>query len=93
MSILVELPSALLPYAGGSSQVELEAPGRTVGDALAALSGRHPGVVDRVLDERGAVRQHVNVFVDGDDIRYLGGLHAPVADGATVVIVPAVSGG
>jgi len=93
MSITVELPSALLAYAGGSSEVELPPGCGNVGDALAALGGRHPGVVDRVLHERGQVRQHVNVFVDGDNIRFLDGLRTRLADGSTIVIVPAVSGG
>jgi len=93
MSITVELPSALLPYAGGSSEVSLDAPCETVGQVLEALAGRHAGVVDRVMDERGEVRQHVNIFVDGDNIRFLDGLGTAVSDGASIVIVPAVSGG
>jgi sulfur-carrier protein len=93
MRVTVELPSALLPYAGGSSELSLEAPGGTIQDVLSALAERHAGVVDRVMDERGEVRQHVNIFVDGDNIRFLEGLGTSVADGATVVIVPAVSGG
>jgi molybdopterin synthase sulfur carrier subunit len=93
MSITVALPGALLPYAGGSSEVVLEARCRTVGDALGALAERHAGVVDRVMDERGEVRQHVNVFVDGDNIRWLEGLATPVDERSTIVIVPSVSGG
>jgi MoaD family protein len=93
MPITVELPSALLPFAGGSAEVALEVACDDVGAALGALADRHPGVVDRVLDERGEVRQHVNVFVDGDNIRFMDGLRTPVADGAVIVIVPAVSGG
>jgi len=65
----------------------------TVGDALGALAGRHAGVMDRVMNERGEIRQHVNVFVDGDNIRFLDGLRTPVGQGSTIVIVPAVSGG
>lgn len=93
MEITVELPGALRPYAAGSPEVRLEARCRTVGDALGALAGRYPGVVDRVVDERGAVRRHVNVFVDGDDIRFLDGLSTAVREGSTIVIFPAVSGG
>ena len=65
----------------------------TVGDALAALATRAPGVVDRVLDECGVLRPHVNVFVGEESIRFLGGLDAPVPEGSTITIVPAVSGG
>ena len=93
MRITVELPGALQPYAGGSPEVRLDARGGTVGDALGALAGRYPGVVDRVVDESGAVRRHVNVFVDGEDVRFLGGLATPVREGSTLVIFPAVSGG
>lgn len=93
MEITVELPSALLPYAGGSSEVVLRGPCATVGDALGALAARHAGVVDRVMDEQGQVRQHVNVFVDGDNIRFMDGLATPLAERSTIVIVPAVSGG
>lgn len=93
MAITIALPSALQPYAGGSLEVRLEDRCRTVGDALGALAGRHGGVMDRVMDERGQIRQHVNVFVDGDDIRFLDGLRTAVGEASTIVIVPAVSGG
>jgi molybdopterin converting factor small subunit len=65
----------------------------TVNDALGALAGRHGGVVDRVIDERGELRKHVNVFVDGDNVRWLDGLQTAVEEDSTIVIVPAVSGG
>jgi len=93
MPITVELPSALRPYAGGSPEVTLQDRVATVRDALDVLAGRHAGVVDRVMDERGAVRQHVNVFVDGENIRFLDGLGTGVGESSTIVIVPAVSGG
>lgn len=93
MPITIALPSALQGYAGGSSEVTLDGRCATVGDALDALAGRHAGVVDRVRDERGLVRQHVNVFVDGDNIRFLDGLRTPLEPSSTIVIVPAVSGG
>jgi molybdopterin synthase sulfur carrier subunit len=93
MAITVELPGALRPYAGGRAEVVLEDGCRTVGDALGALAGRHAGVADRVMDERGAVRQHVNVFVDGDNIRFLDGLGTAVGERSTIAIVPAISGG
>jgi molybdopterin converting factor small subunit len=57
------------------------------------LRVRHPGVWDRVLTEEGAVRQHVNVFVGDESIRYTGGLDTPVPPSAVISIVPAVSGG
>ena len=93
MPITIALPGALTPYAGGSSEVTIDGRCGTVADALGALAGRYGGVVDRVMDERGQVRQHVNVFVDGDNIRFLEGLGTPVGEGSTITIVPAVSGG
>ncbi|HEU4456605.1 MAG TPA: MoaD/ThiS family protein [Longimicrobium sp.] len=93
MGIIVSIPGALQPYAGGRSEVALDARCGTVGEVLCALAGRHAGVVDRVMDERGEVRRHVNVFVDGDNIRFLDGLRTAVGESSTIVIVPAVSGG
>jgi molybdopterin converting factor small subunit len=61
--------------------------------ALAKLWLECPAVRDRVLTERGSVRAHINIFVDGEDTRYTGGLDTPVRDGAEVFLVPAVSGG
>lgn len=93
MPITIALPGALKPYAGGSPEVSIDGGCGTVREALGALAGRYAGVVDRVMDERGQVRQHVNVFVDGDNIRFLDGLGTPVGEGSTITIVPAVSGG
>jgi molybdopterin synthase sulfur carrier subunit len=93
MPLIVELPAALRLYADGAAEVALPGGCATVGEALRVLAGRYAGVVDRVMDERGAVRQHVNVFVDGENIRFLDGLATAVGDSSTLVIVPAVSGG
>jgi MoaD family protein len=93
MGITIALPGALQPYAGGSPEVELADRFHTVGDALAALAERHGGVMDRVTDERGELRPHVNVFVDGENVRFLDGLGTALGEGSTIVIVPAVSGG
>ena len=91
--ITVELPRALAPYAGSKPVIELDDPCSDVGEALSALASRFPGVGDRVVDERGAVRQHVNVFVDDENIRFREGLRTPVSEGSNVLIVAAVSGG
>jgi sulfur-carrier protein len=77
--------------AGGQSVVEVD--GSTVGDVLKSLDAAHPGFADRLLDEQGALRRFVNVFVADDDIRFLQGLDTPVPDGETVSILPAVAGG
>ena len=93
MGITIALPGALQPYAAGSAEVTLAAGCRTVADAIAALAARHGGVVDRVTDERGALRPHVNVFVDGENVRFLDGLGTALGEDSAIVIVPAVSGG
>jgi molybdopterin synthase sulfur carrier subunit len=91
--ITIELPRALQPHAQGSAALVLDRRFATVGEALASLADRYPGVLDRIIDERGEVRPHVNVFVGPESIRFLGGLRAPLPEGSTVTIVPAVSGG
>jgi len=93
MPVTVHLPGPLSAYAGGASRVVLEAGPGSVGEALAALGARHPGVRDRVLDEQGRVRPHVNVFVGKQSIRYSDGLATTLPQGAEIFILPAVSGG
>ena len=93
MTIRVQVPGPLVAYAGGQGEVALEVEGATVEDALAALFALHPRLRDRVLDEQGRLRRHVNLFVDRESIRYTGGLATPLAPGATLSVVPAVSGG
>ena len=90
--ITVDVPGALQAYASGRTVV-LDDPCATVRDALRALGERCPGVIDRVLDERGELRPHVNVFVGDENARFAGGLSAPVPAGSTITILPAVSGG
>jgi molybdopterin synthase sulfur carrier subunit len=87
----VHLPAALKDHAGGNRRVAVA--GATVAVVLAALGEAHPGVGQRVLDDRGDLRRHVNVFVNGESIRYLDGIDTPVGDGDEVWILPAVSGG
>ncbi|HUF27292.1 MAG TPA: MoaD/ThiS family protein [Gemmatimonadaceae bacterium] len=91
--ITFELPGALQPYAGGSTEVVIDRSCATLAEAISALAERSPGVVDRMIDELGAVRPHVNIFVDGESIRFLAGLDTPVTERSTIVVVPAVSGG
>ena len=65
----------------------------TLGEVIAALEAAHPGLGERLVDEDGALRKFVNIFVDDDDVRYLDGLDTKVGDGITVSIIPAVAGG
>jgi molybdopterin synthase sulfur carrier subunit len=93
MAISIVLPRALHQYARGSNVVSLAEPCPTVADALASLAERLPAVTDRVLTEQGELRPHVNVFVGTESVRFLDGLATELADGSTLTIVPAVSGG
>ncbi len=93
MAVTVHIPGPLREFAGGLSRVSLADSPRTVGEALAALAAAHPGVRERVINERGELRPHVNVFVGRESIRFTGGLETPVAEGAELFILPAVSGG
>ncbi len=91
--ITVELPKALGVHVGGKSTVILDEPCATVGDALTALGRRSPGALDRVMDEQGSVRPHVNVFVNEENIRFADGLSTPVPDRSTITVLAAISGG
>jgi molybdopterin synthase sulfur carrier subunit len=93
VAITVHLPSALQPYAHGAGTLRLDAPCATVRDVLSAVMARSPGVVDRVLTETGELREHVNVFVGEENVRFLDGLATRVGDGDAIEIVAAVSGG
>jgi molybdopterin converting factor small subunit len=93
MSIAVVLPRALTPYARGSSTVVVTDRCASVADALSAVGKQWPGVLDRVMTERGEVREHVNIFVGEESIRFANGLATEVGDGDTIMIVAAVSGG
>jgi len=92
----VRIPTALRRFSDGNARVTVEAGtdgGCTLAAILDALARSCPGVVDRVVDEQGNLRRHVNVFIGSEEARFLGGLDALVAAGAEVSIVPAVSGG
>jgi molybdopterin synthase sulfur carrier subunit len=93
VAISVVLPQALTPYSRGAGTLVLDVPCATVAQALARVAAQWPAVTDRVLTEQGELRRHVNVFVGEESIRFLDGLETTVPDGATIMIVPAVSGG
>jgi molybdopterin converting factor small subunit len=90
VSVTVKLPTILRSLADGEAVVE--ANGTTLQEVLADLDGRHPGIADR-LRKDGGLSRYVNIYVNQDDVRHLGALEAPVAEGDTVSIVPAVAGG
>jgi sulfur-carrier protein len=93
VSVQVLLPGVLAALADGEKHVTVEPAGDTLADLLDALAGRHPMLARRIRDETGQVRRFVNVYVDGDDVRFEGGLAAKVRDGAEVQVLPSVAGG
>jgi DNA-3-methyladenine glycosylase I len=93
MPFVFVIPGPLLEFTRQRAEVRLEGSAATAGEALTLLWNECPGTRDRMLAETGELRPHVNVFVDGENIRPAGGLAAPVPPNAEIVIVPAVSGG
>ncbi len=93
MRIVFHLPEALREFGDGQSRVEVDVPAATLGDALAALWTRYPGVRDRIADEQGQVREHINIFVGDENMRYTGGLATSIDSASEISIVPAISGG
>ena len=104
----IVLPEALRELAGGRAVVEVAAGARagaggiresvadvrrTVGGVLDSLRASHPGIYDRLVTEQGRLRPHVNLFVDGENIRFTGGLETGVAERSEIFVLPAISGG
>jgi sulfur-carrier protein len=93
MSVVFRIPGPLRNLAGDRDEVRVAGAPRVLSEALSLLWEECPAVRDRVLTERGDVRQHINVFVDGENIRDTGGLGTAVRAGAEIFILPALSGG
>ena len=93
MAIVFHIPGALREFTSGQRQVEISGSPATLGEALSVLWTIYPGLRDRIATEQGQVREHINVFVGNENIRYSGGLATRIASGSEISIVPAVSGG
>ena len=91
MPIQVRIPTPLRKFTGGAESVT--ASGGTVAAVVQDIEGRHPGLKERICDDAGKVRRFVNVYVNGEDIRFLGSLDTPVKEGDEISIVPAIAGG
>ena len=87
------IPGALREFTGGRSEVEIEVAAANLADALSALWKLYPGLRDRMATEQGEIREHINVFIGDENIRYTGGLASPVPAKSEISILPAVSGG
>lgn len=90
--VTIELPRSLLGP-NERSTLELHEKIKTVGDAIRALEKNSPTAIDSVLDEQGKLRQHVNVFLNEENTRFLDGLDTPVPDGSRIFVIGAISGG
>jgi molybdopterin synthase sulfur carrier subunit len=91
MSLKVVIPTPLRKFTSGADSVEVE-PG-TVKDILDNLDSRYPGFRASVCDESGSLRRFINIYLDGEDVRFLENLATPATDGSELAIVPAISGG
>jgi molybdopterin synthase sulfur carrier subunit len=91
MPVRVKLPTILREHAGGVPTVEAE--GSNVREVLLSVESRYPGITRNVLSDDGALHRFVNVYLNDEDVRYIGSLDAQVSEGDTVSILPAVAGG
>ncbi|MEO5853546.1 MAG: MoaD/ThiS family protein [Nocardioides sp.] len=90
MAVEVRIPTILRTYTGGEKAVHAE--GANLGGLIDDLESHHPGLRERLI-ESGDLRRFVNVYINDEDVRFMGGLEAPLADGDQVVVLPAVAGG
>ena len=93
MPVTFMIPGPLRPLAAERAEVRVDFGSGPLSEALALLWRECPAVRDRVVTELGEVRPHINVFVDGENVRDLGGMTTPVRNGAEIFILPALSGG
>ncbi len=91
MEVRVRIPTPLRRFTGGSDEVSAE--GASVRAVIENLEQRHPGLTERLLDDKGELRRFVNIYLNGDDIRFLDQLNSQVKDGDDLSIVPAIAGG
>ena len=90
MAIEVRIPTILRTYTGGEKAVSAD--GASLSALIDDLEANHPGIKDRLI-ENGDLRRFVNVYINDEDVRFIGGLDATLADGDQVVVLPAVAGG
>jgi len=91
MPVKVRIPTPLRKLTNNEEIVEVSA--NTVGSAIGELQSRYPGIQERLLDDSGAVRRFVNVYVNEEDIRFLQNQQTPLKDGDELSIIPAIAGG
>ena len=91
MSVSVRIPTILRTYTGGESEVSAQ--GATLADVIDDLEANFSGIKARILDDQGAIRRFVNVYVGNDDVRFLENLETKTPEGTQVSVIPAVAGG
>jgi MoaD family protein len=91
MSVTVKLPTILRKHAGGEARVNAD--GATLRELLSNLEGSYPGITKNVLTEDGGLHRFINIYVNDEDVRYLGSLETELKEGDTISILPAVAGG
>jgi sulfur-carrier protein len=91
MSVQVKLPTILRKHAGGEAKVDAD--GATLNEVLNDLEGRYPGITKNVRSDDGGLHRFINIYVNDEDVRYLGSLETPVSEGDTISLLPAVAGG
>lgn len=91
MAITLHLPSVLAAHAGGARTIQ--AAGRTLGEAVADVATRYPGLGPRLRDTAGKPYKFVNFYLNEEDVRFRGGFAAPIQDGDEVTVIPAIAGG
>ena len=91
MTVPVTIPTPLRGYAGGQKTVSVE--GKTVGEALSALTSAYPNLRQHLFGENGHLRSFVNVYLNDEDVRYLKHVDTPLKESDTLAIVPSVAGG
>lgn len=90
-TVTVKIPTPLRKHTGGLDRIE--ASGDTVGDVLADVGARHPGIATTLYDQEGRLRRYINVYANQDDIRFLDNLQTEVTDGDELSVIPAIAGG
>ena len=91
MATRITIPTPLRRFTSDDAVIEVEA--ETIDQVLDQMDTRYPGFKDRICDENGQIRRFFNIYVDGEDIRFIDDLETKVPEGAEVSIIPAISGG
>jgi molybdopterin converting factor small subunit len=93
VTVLVLLPGVLADLAGGRRELDVDPGGETLADLFDTLAGQHPLLGRRIRDEAGQLRRFVNVYDDGDDVRYEQALATVLREGSQVHVLPSIAGG